>query len=367
MMNCQDCREELAAALRLPEEQWPPEIKQHLSECAACRQEYLWLQKAQAAIRDDQPAELPENLHRSIMSAVAAGKLTLGEIKPETGNSEKIIPIKQRTGKNRWRFWTVAAVAAAAAVVMMIHGSDILVRPDHTVAEIGIADKKTENDLSATTGDTTQTLEEAKETSRMMINPTAPVEPAAGESLTDSEANGFGGSAIAAKTLQDPTAAILPDPNVTAADGLQPEAGAGDPLSPEEPTPVYGITAAPPAGVTDTAVRTLQIELDATLQETILFVVESHSFSCVLFPTITEGSVKELKIEGTGEELVELLQGIEIPADSAASLPTFSLLPTGGSEITADQTEISIYPIGSESVSLQAETVYQLVFQFQVK
>lgn len=322
MMNCQDCREELAAALRIPEEQWPAEIKQHLSECAACRQETLWLQKAQAAIRDDQPAELPENLHRSIMAAVAVGKLTLGEIKPEIGNSEKIIPIKQRTGKNRWRFWTVAAVAAAAAVVMMIHGSDILVRPDHTVAEIGITDKKTENDLSATTGDTTQTLEEAKETSRMMINPTAPVEPAA---------------------------------------------GAGDPLSPEEPTPVYGITAAPPAGVTDTAVRILQIELDAELQEAILAAAESYPFFYELSLATTEGSVTELKIEGTGKELVELLKRIEIPADSAASLPAFSLLPTGDSEITADQTEVSVYPIGSESVSLQAETVYQLVFQFQVK
>lgn len=366
MMNCQDCREELAAALRIPEEQWSLEIKQHLSECAACRQETLWLQKAQAAIRDDQPAELPESLHRSIMAAVAAGKLTPAETKTEIASSEKIIPIKQRTGKNRWRFWTTAAVAATAAIVMMIHGSGILVRPDHTIAEIGIADKEIESDSAATAGDTTQTEAEAKAASRMMISPIV-AEEAAGELSSDSEAIGSEGPAIAAKTLQDPTAAILPDPGVTAADELQPEAGAGNPVTPQEPTPIQGIIAVPPAGVTDTPVRTLQIELDAELQDAILTAVKSRPFSCVLFPATTEGSVIELKIEGTGKELVESLKGIEIPAGSAASLPTFHLLPTGDSEITAGQTEVSVYPIGSESVSLQAETFYQLVFQFQVK
>ena len=366
MMNCQDCREELAAALRIPEEQWPAEIKQHLSECAACRQEYLWLQKAQAAIRDDQPAELPENLHRSIMAAVAVGKLTLEENKPEIGNSVKIVSIKQRTGKNRWRLWTAAAVAAAAAVIMMIHGTGILNRPNQTIAEVGISDKEIESDSAATAGDTTQTEAEREAANRMMISPFV-AEEAAGELSSDSEAIGSEGPAIAAKTLQDPTAAILPDPGVTAADGLQPEAGAGDPVSPDEPTPIQGIIAVPSAGVTDTAVRTLQIELDAELQDAILAAADSYPLSSVLFPATTEGSVTKLKIEGTGKQLVELLQGIKIPDDSAASLPAFSLLSTGDSEITAGQTAVSVYPIGSESVSLQAETIYQLVFQFQVK
>ncbi|HZW50162.1 MAG TPA: hypothetical protein VFF80_08575 [Bacillota bacterium] len=344
MMNCQDCREEISAALCLPEEQWSPEIQQHLAECAACRREFQWMQKAQAAIRDDQPAELPKNLHSSIMLAVAVGKLTLTEAKTETGSIEKLIAIKQKRKKNPWRLWTAAAVAAAAAIVMMVHSSGILIRPDNTSAEVGIADTKIADDSAAATGNPNQTEADPKEVSRMMLNPSAPQEPTACEPAAGSEAIDSEESTIATK------APTLPPTTLIAA-----------------PDEIYGLTTELPIGTADPVVRSLQIELDAALQEPLLAAAKSHALGYELLPATAEGFVIQLKIEGTGKELVELLRGIVIPDGYAASLPVFSLLPTVDSEKAADQTEISVYPIGSESVSLETETVYQLIFQFQVK
>ena len=382
MMNCQDCRAELSAVLSLPEEQWPPELRQHLAECAACRQEILWLQKVQAAIRADHPTELPPNLHSSIMAAIAAEKMTAVAAANKTGDSAKTKALQAKSGKRHWRFWTTAAIAAIAAVAMLIQTSGLLVRPEQTTAEVGITDTAKQYDAAADTNEsaeqTAKTEQEANSTEIQRAIPSLPGVPTACEPPSDSETapvkEATGGSKMLAKppeaNLTDPTVTndtLLPEASVAATDSAAAPNSTADPDGLSEPTALYGLAAAPPTALVQPEPRSVQIELDQTLQEAILTAAEHSPLAYELIAATAEGSLTELKIEGTGEELVELLQGIVIPADSTVSLPVFSLQPTGDSEKTTDQNEVSVYPIGSRCVALQAGTVYQLSFEFQVK
>ncbi|MCE5195836.1 MAG: hypothetical protein LLG09_01715 [Negativicutes bacterium] len=410
MMNCQDCRTELSAVIALPEEQWSPELRQHLAECAACRQEFLWLQKVQAAIRADHPAELPPNLHRSIMAAIAGEKLTAAAAAKQTADSAKTRAVPVKRAKQHRRFWTAAAIAAIAAVAMLIQTSGLLVRPEQTVAEAGITDTAKEKGTAADTSAGTEPVEKTGQGINRPDQPgaalTVPMlpevsEPPTGSGTTDSvttdsvatdsvatdsvttdsgtidsvtiDSGTIGSKTIAAgeaagsQIPAEPPRANPSDPLLASPAPLPPEANAAGPDSTVESTALSGIAAVTPADPLQAEPRSVQIQIDQALQELILTAVKDSALPFELIKATAAGSLTELKIEGTGEELVELLQGIVIPAGSTVLLPAFSLQPTQDSEKPADQSEVIVYPIGSRCVTLEAGTVYQLSFEFQVK